>query len=139
PQNMSAYDFVLQALDLLFRMDYDSFSRARGLLQQAISHDPSYAPAYYYTAYWYVFRVGEMGSSDFAADAAAGAHYASVALDLDANDALSLAIYGHVQSFLLREYGKAVNYLDRAVSAGPSQAMAWAMSSATHGYVGNGP
>jgi adenylate cyclase len=71
PQNLTAYDFVLQALDLLYRMDYESFSRARGLLQQAIAHDPSYAPAYAYTAYWYVLRVGEMGSSDPVSDAAA--------------------------------------------------------------------
>jgi hypothetical protein len=45
---MTAYDLVLQALDLLYRMDGESFARARGLLQQAISHDPTYAPAYSY-------------------------------------------------------------------------------------------
>jgi adenylate cyclase len=138
PQNMTAYDLVLQALDLLFRMDYDSFSRARGLLQQAISHDPSYAPAYYYTAYWYIFRVGEMGSSDAEADAAAGAHYAELALERDSSDAMCLAIYGHVQSFLLRDYRRASIFLDRAISAGPSQAQAWTMSSATCGYLGDG-
>jgi adenylate cyclase len=27
-------------------MDYDSFSKARGLLEQAISYDPNYALAY---------------------------------------------------------------------------------------------
>ena len=50
PQNMTAYDLVLQALDFLYRMDKESFARARGLLQQAITHDPGYAPAYSYTA-----------------------------------------------------------------------------------------
>ncbi len=139
PQNLTAYDFVLQALDLLYRMDYESFSRARGLLQQAIAHDPGYAPAYSYTALWYVFRVGEMGSTDFDADAAAGASYASAALERDAEDAQLLAICGHVQSFLLRRYPEAIPLLDRAIAAGPSSAMAWSMSSATRGYVGDGP
>jgi adenylate cyclase len=139
PQNMTAYDFVLQALDYLYRMDYESFSRARGLLEQAISHDPDYAPAYSYTAYWYVFRVGEIGSDDPEADATAGARYAASAIERDGNDALALALFGHVQSFLLHDFKKAMRFLERAVEAGPSSAMAWTMSSATHGYVGDGP
>src|SRR5262249_51901929 len=53
PQNLTAYDFVLQALGPLYRMDYESFSGARGLLQQAMAHDPDYAPAYSYAAYWH--------------------------------------------------------------------------------------
>ena len=40
PQNMTAYDFLLQALDQLYRMDDESHARARGLLQQAMAHDP---------------------------------------------------------------------------------------------------
>jgi adenylate cyclase len=139
PQNMTAYDLVLQALDLLYRMDYEAFSRARGLLQQAMSHDPSYAPAHSYTALWYIFRVGEMGSSDIEADAQAGARHAAAAIHLDANDSLALAIYGHVQSFLLREYDQARSFLQRAVAASPNSAMAWTMSSATSGYIGDGP
>jgi adenylate cyclase len=139
PQNMTAYDLVLQALELLYRMDYDSFSRARGLLQQAMSHDPVYAPAYSYTAYWYIFRVGEIGSPDPATDAAAAVHHAAAAIERGGNDAFSLAIYGHVQSFLLKDYQKAMRFLDRATAVGPSSAMAWTMSSATCGYIGDGP
>jgi adenylate cyclase len=138
PQNMTAYDLVLQALDLLYRMDYESFSRARGLLQQAMAHDPDYAPAFAYTAYWYVFRVGEMGSSDPDADAAAAIRHAAAAIERGGDDALSLAIYGHVLSFLLKDYQRAISYLDRATAAGPSSAMAWTMSSATCGYLGEG-
>jgi adenylate cyclase len=137
PQNLTAYDFVLQALDLLYRMDYESFSRARGLLLQAITHDPGYAPAYYYTAFWYVFRVGEIGSSSDE-NAAAAAMHAAAAIERDPDDALALAIAGHVQSFLLRDYSKAISLLDRAIAAAPSSAMAWTMSSATRGYIGDG-
>lgn len=138
PLSLTAYDYVLQALDLIYRMDYESFSRARGLLQQAIVHDPGYAPAYAYTALWYVFRVGEIGSPDPDADAAAAAHYATAALERDGDDALSLAIGGHVHSYLLRDYARAISMLDRAVAAGPSSAIAWSNSSATRGYAGDG-
>lgn len=139
PQNMTAYDFVLQALDFLYRMDDESFARARGLLQQAMTHDPGYAPAYSYTAYWYILRVGEIGSTDPVADAEAGAQHAAAAIERDPNDAMALAVYGHVQSFLLKRYDRAVSYLDRALEAGPSSAMAWSMSSATSGFIGDGP
>lgn len=140
PQNLTAYDLVLQALDLLYRMDYDSFSKARGLLEQAISHDPNYTLAYSYVALWYVFRIGEIGSPDPDGDAAAGARYATEAIERGGDsDALALAVYGHVQSFLLHDFHKAKAVLERAIAAGPSSAMAWTMASATSGFLGDGP
>ena len=36
PENMNAYDLVMQAIDLIYRMQYVEFSRARGMLQKAI-------------------------------------------------------------------------------------------------------
>ena len=138
PQNLTAYDLVLQALDLLYRMDYDSFSKARGLLEQAISHDPNYALAYSYVALWYVFRIGEIGSPDPDGDAIAGARYATEAIERG-DDAFALAMYGHVLSFLLHDFHKAKEILERAIEAGPSSAMAWTMASATSGFLGDGP
>src|SRR5260370_1891541 len=139
PQNLTAYDLVLQALDLLYRMDYDSFSRARGLLEQAISYDPNYALAYSYVALWYVFRMGEIGSPDPDADIAAGARYATPAVALEGHDPFTLAMYGHVQSFLLHDPAKGKAALERAVAAGPSSAMAWTIACATSGFLGEGP
>lgn len=139
PQNMTAYDLLLQAVDLLYKMDPDSFSRARGLLQQAMALDPSYAPPFTYTALWHVFRVGELGSPDPDGDAKVAVDRALAAIERDGNDALALAIYGHVQAFLLHDTDTAQRFLDRAIEAGPSVAMAWTMSSATRGFVGNGP
>ena len=139
PQNLTAYELVLQALDLLYRMDYDLFSKARGLLELAISHDPNFALAYSYVALWYVFRFGEMGSPDPDGDAIAGARYAAEAIERGGDDAFALAVYGHVQSFLLHDFEKARIVLERAIAAGPSSAMAWTMASATSGFLGDGP
>jgi adenylate cyclase len=140
PQNLTAYDLVLQALDLLYRMDFDSFSKARGLLEQAISHDPNYTLAYSYVALWYVFRIGEIGSPDPDGDAAAGARYATEAIERGGDDdAFALAVCGHVQSFLLHDFHRAKSVLERAIAAGPSSAMAWSMASATSGFLGDGP
>ncbi len=139
PDNMTAYDLVLQALDVLYRFDYESFSRARGLLQQAIADDPGYAPAYSHVSYWHMLRIGQGWSADAAADTAEAARAAWAAIELDRNDALALAIYGHLQSFLLKDYSAAMEFLDRALAAGPNCADAWAYGSATCGYLGDGP
>jgi adenylate cyclase len=139
PQNHTAYDLVLQALDLLYRMDYDSFSKARGLLEQAISYDPNYALAYSYVALWYVFRIGEIGSPDPDADAIAGARYAAQGVEHGGDDAFALAVYTHAQSFLLHDLENGRVVAERAIAAGPSSAMAWTMASATSGFLGDGP
>ncbi|HEX3179018.1 MAG TPA: adenylate/guanylate cyclase domain-containing protein, partial [Methylomirabilota bacterium] len=138
PKNLTAYDLVLQALGPLYEMDYESFSRARGLLQQAMAFDPGYAPAYSYAAYWHMFRIGQGWSPDERADITEAARIAAAAIERDPADALALAIYGHVHSFLMKDYDAAVEYLDRALAAGPSCALAWTMSSATCGYLGQG-
>ena len=92
PESLTAYDFLLQALDRLYRLDYESFSLARGLLQRAIANDPGYALAHAYIAQWYGFKVGEIGSTEPAADAAASLRHADIALELDSEDAQVLAI-----------------------------------------------
>lgn len=138
PASLTSYDLLLQALDQLHAMDADSFARAGGLLQQAIALDPSYAPPFAYAAWWHVLRVGEMGSPDPDGDARAAAERARAAIARDGDDPLALAIYGHVQAFMLRDFATARLFLDRAIEAGPSVAIAWSMSSAAHGFVGDG-
>ena len=138
PSSLTAYDLVLQALDSLYHLDDAAFTRTHALLSQALAIDPLYGPAHSYLAYWYIFHVGEGRSHDMEADAHAAARAAAAAIDRDSNDALALAIYGHVQAFLLHDFTQAVHYLDRALAAGPNCAMAWTMSSATRGYLDQG-
>jgi TolB-like protein/class 3 adenylate cyclase len=139
PQNMTAYDLVLQALGPLFAMDYDSFSLAHGLLKRAIAHDTHYGPAYSYAAYWHLLRVGQGWSNDPALEAEEAARMAETAIRLDENDALALAICGHVHSYLKKDYETAVEQQERAIEVGPSCAMAWTLSSVTRGFLGHGP
>ena len=122
----------------MHRMDDELHARARGLLQQAMAHDPFYGPAYSYAAFWYIFHIGEGRSTDFEADAREAVRLAETAVGLDENDPRALAFYGHVQAFLVRDFDRAMLFLDRAIEAGPSTAMAWTMNGATCGYIGNG-
>jgi tetratricopeptide (TPR) repeat protein len=83
--------------------------------------------------------IGQGWSTDEMADRAAAAHTARMAIERDRNDALGLAIYGHLQSYLLKDYELAQQYLERAMAAGPSCAWAWGYSSLTCGYLGDVP
>ena len=48
-------------------------------------------------------------------DAASAAQLAARAIELDGQNALALATFGHVKSFLFHEYDGAMIYLDRAL------------------------
>ena len=137
PENMDAYDFFLQGLDLLYRMETEAFSRARGMLQRSISLDPNYARPYAYVAKWHIFRVGQGWSHDHGADTAAAAEFAAAAYARDQGDALAQAILGHVHSFLMKDPATGSHYLEEARSMSPSDAMAWALSSSTATYLGH--
>jgi adenylate cyclase len=138
PESMNAYDLVLQGLDLLYRLDYESYSRARGLFQRAIQEDSEYARAYAYASLWHIFRVGQGWSPDPDTDALEAARMAAEAIERDKYDALGLAFHGHALSWFLKQYDAAVGFLDRAIAAGPSCAMAWTLSSLTCAYLGDG-
>jgi adenylate cyclase len=137
PASMTAYDLTLQALDLFYRMDRASITQARDLLEQAVAHDPDYAPAYSHMASLHMRLIGQGWSEDVMADRAKAANAARSAIERDRNDAVALAIYGHVQSYLMKDYLAATDYLNRALAVGPSCAWAWGYSSLTSGYLGD--
>ena len=138
PQNVTAYDLVLQALQPLYRLDYTSFARARGLLQRAMEIDPSYAPAFSYAAYWHIFRVGQEWSTNLASDIAEAARLSELAIACDENDAMALAIFGYVQSYLKKQFDEAFQFFDRAIACGPSAPTPWIFSAATLCFIGDG-
>lgn len=139
PQNPTAYDLVLQALEPLHQLEYATFSRARTLLYRAIELDPTYSTAHAYAAYWHCYRIGQEWSQDLQADALAAEKLASRAVELESTEGAALAICAHVDSFMRREYSRAISKFERALSANPNSAFAWVFSAATHTFVGDGP
>lgn len=138
PSNLNAYDLLLRGLDVLYRLERDTFDQAGALLYRAIELDPGFASAHSHAATWHNFRIGQGWSPDIAADAARADSCAIAALELDPSDAAALAIRGQVLSFTRREYESARRYLDHAIQVGPSSPLVWALSSATHSWTGNG-
>jgi adenylate cyclase len=136
PNSMTAFDLTLQALDLFHHADRASLERSGALLEQAITADPGYAPAYSNMAAVRMRLIGQGWSADKMADSKLAAEHARAAIEREPNDAAALSIYGHIQSYLLKHFSIATKYLERALDVGPSCPLAWGYSSLTSGYLG---
>jgi adenylate cyclase len=136
PENMNAYDLVLQAIDLLYHMNRSDFVRGGELLRQAVRADDSYATAYAYAALWQVHNINQGWTADIEADSREALRLAAAAVDRDPTDGFALAIYGHTKGVLFRDYEGAIDLFDRALKAAPGNAMAWTLSSGVYSYTG---
>ncbi len=138
PSSLTAYDLLLQALDKLYSLDRPAFEEAGDYFQRAMKLDAGFAAVRSHAATWHNFRVAQGWSKTSAEDSAKAADLAGSALALDHNDATALSIQGQVMSFARKDYDRARMFLDRAIQVGPSCHLAWALSSATHGWTGDG-
>src|SRR6266851_9781727 len=89
-------------------------------LEQATAVDPDYGPAYSRMASLHLRWVAQGWSEDEIADRRMAASAAQLAIERDRNDAVALAIFGHIQSYLLKDYSVATDYFQRAMAVGPS-------------------
>jgi adenylate cyclase len=136
PANLTAYDHTLRALDMINSLQQETFMQARSHLEQAMLLDPEFAAAFAWAARWYSICVGQGWSGAPDRDREVAAELAARAIELDRQNALALAVYGHLKSFLFHDYDSALVYLERAINASPSSSLAWILSSATLTYVG---
>jgi adenylate cyclase len=138
PENFSAYDHTLRALHIMNGLERSTFAQARECLQRAMDEDAEFAMPMAWTARWYSLSVGQGWSVDPAEDTAKAVEFAAKAIEQDPQNALALATYGYLQSFLFHNYDSALVYFDRALTACPNHSLAWFLSSPTLSYIGRG-
>jgi len=137
PVGATAYDLVLRAIPLIWRMEREHFTRAEQFLKDAIALEPDYAAAHAWYAYWHIFLVGQGWSTQPKASIEEAGRLAERAIVLDPFDARALTIAGHVRAFLHHRLREAASLHERALSLNPNLAMAWALSAITHAYLGD--
>jgi adenylate cyclase len=137
PGSVTAYDYTLRGLDLIHQLEKSAFMQAREYLNSAMAEDPSFAMPFAWAARWHSMLIGQGWSKDRRKDSETGAELAEKAIALDPQNALALAAYGHLRSFLFHDYDTALVYFDRALAACPNSALAWILSSATLSYIGS--
>ncbi len=136
PVDATAYDHVLRAIPLMWRMERAPFMQAGEYLARAIELEPDYAAAYAWYAYWHVFFVGEGWAESPRATIEQAGLLAERAIVLDPFDARGLAVAGHVRAFLHHRLREAISLHERALSLNPNLAMAWALSACAYAYLG---
>ena len=136
PESLTAYDYFLRALDLLYRLDFASFARARTLLEKAREEDPSYAAPFAFSAHWHMFNIAEGWSSDVGADADEVIRLSNCAIERDPSNGFAFAIQGHGRAMFFRDYDAGIDFVDRATTISPSSSWAWAFSSGPYGFIG---
>lgn len=134
--DLTAQDLLLQALPAIYRMERDSFLRARRLLEMSLSADPGSSVAHGWLAYWDLLYVGQGWSDDPAASTAEAARLAERAVMLDPGDARALTLAGHVRGFLGKHPEEATALHERAIALNPNSALAWCFSGLAHSYMG---
>jgi DNA-binding NtrC family response regulator/TolB-like protein len=136
PESLDAYDCVLRAFTLLYRLSRDEFLQAGELLAKAIAFDPGFAAAYTWRAWWYLWKFGQGWMSDPASEIPEASRLAQAALDRDPDDALALAICAHLASFFHKDYDRALQLFERSLALNPNSQQAWGLSGITLCYVG---
>jgi adenylate cyclase len=135
-ESLDAYDCVLRALPLLYKLDDREFAEAGEYLRRAVALDASYAQAHAYLAWWLNLKCGEGRSTDLTGDGKKAVSAAMRAVELDADDAFCLAVAGHIQGFLNNGLDAAVDLFDRALRLNENSAFAWGVSGSTYCFLG---
>jgi adenylate cyclase len=136
PDNFTAYDYALRAIQIINSLDKHTFLQAREFLNKAIAEDPDFSMPVAWAARWHSLYVGQGWSANPSEDSVRAIELAARAIELDGQNALALATFGHLKSFLFHECDGALIYFDRALSACPNHSLAWILSSATLSYIG---
>jgi adenylate cyclase len=136
PENLTAYERTLRAIDHLHRSSHEDMEQARVLLEAAIASDASYATPYAWLARWHVLRVGQGWSPDRDKDRSEANRRAEAALERDENDPWAIAVHGLVAGYLNKDLETAIVSFDRALTINPSAASAWAWSTVAHAWAG---
>jgi tetratricopeptide (TPR) repeat protein len=132
----TAQDLLLRALPGIYRLDQESFLRARELLEASLEADPSSSVTNGWLAYWNLLYVGQGWAEDPEASSAEAAQLAERAVILDPSDARALTLAGHVRAFLAKHPEEAIALHERAIALNPNMALAWCFSGLSHFYLG---
>jgi len=136
PESLDAYDCVLRAFVLLYRLSPEEFLQAGDFLAKAITLDPGFAAAYTWRAWWYLWKFGQGWMADPESEKHEAGRMAQAALARDPEDALALAISAHLASYFHKECAGALELFDRSLALNPNSQLAWGLSGITLCYVG---
>ncbi len=116
--SLTAFDYLLQGRDLVYRYNREDNAKARALLEQAITLDPDYAEPHAFLSKTYLTEWAGGWARDLDACLERVTEIAKRAVALDDSDSLAQAHLGHVLLYR-RHYERARHHIERALALNP--------------------
>ena len=135
---LRAYTLLMSAVNLMHRLSLPDFEEAYRLLQALTDRGIRHPIPIAWLANWHVLRVQQGWSDDERQDAYFALEASKRALDIDPDCSLALAINGFVHVNLLKKLDVAEGSYEGALSANPSNALAWLLKGTLHAFKGEG-
>ena len=128
PENLGAYDYYLRAQALTDAFTRDAVQAMLNNCLQAITLDPTFAPAYALAARAYIQRHTQGWVVDEPREHAEVLDLVERGLRADRLDPLMLGTAGHCFAWFAHDLAKGIAYIDEALSVNPNHAHAYLQS-----------
>lgn len=135
PEEAAGGESLFTAVNAMFRLSRGDLERSEASLRRMIATRPS-SQAYAWLSFLMTFRVGQR-FTDWASTIEEAQEYGRKSLELDPSNSVTLALVGHVHSYLFGEYDFASGLLERAIRANPAQPLGWDLYSMLQAYAGD--
>jgi adenylate cyclase len=132
PENLTAYDFYLRAVQQFYLTTREGMAEAIRLAHRALELDPRFGVVAAIASGFHMQNVLDGYASDPQMERNEAVRLARLALSVEGDNPDTLAIAGVVSAFMVGDYESAIEVADRAVALNPNSFIAW--SSRGHVY-----
>ncbi|WP_184401006.1 SARP family transcriptional regulator [Rhizobium sp. BK650] len=132
---LSQDGLLIDAVNAIFRLSRDDLDKAERRLEEQIQYQPR-SSTFAWLSFIRTFQVGQRFNALDAHLIEEAEAYARKALELDPQNSVSLALVGHVHSFLFCEYDYAANLFEKSIRLNPALPLSWDLYAMLHCYAG---
>ncbi len=126
---------ILAAIDDMYDLGRERHAQAEARIQKSLELAPD-AQSYAWMAYLQTFKVGQCLAPRSPLITEKAEWASRKAIELDPNNALSLALCSHVNLFILNNRDRARDLVQRSLAINPNRPLSWDIYSVMHAYNG---
>ena len=120
--DLEPHHMVLQAKDLMFRVERSDFSKAKAVLDRASPEAPHFGPVHALLAEWHTIDLLQGWTNDIFTSRRALEEHSQRAIRLSPDDGRALALWGHNKIAIDRDYDGALALFEHALRLTPNDA-----------------
>ena len=136
PDNLTAYDVYLRALQQFFMMTREGLAEAIRLSHRALELDPRFSFAAALVAQCYMFTITFGNPADPVTARNEAIRFIRLALSIDDQDPETLAFAGATTALWSSDHEGAIELVDRAVALNANSAVAWNVRGWVYKFLG---